>query len=94
MTKTTRREFTNGIALTAAAAILGVSPRPSDAEPPPETTRLRFPRYLYDHGCLAPQWVADELLRAEGFTEIQLRQRSTSYPNSPPAKSISGRLMP
>jgi NitT/TauT family transport system substrate-binding protein len=71
MTKTTRREFTNGIALTAAAAILGVSPRPADAEPPPETTRLRFPRYLYDHGCLAPQWVADELLRAEGFTEIQ-----------------------
>ena len=39
MTKTTRREFTSGLALTAAAGILGFSPRPADAEPPPETTR-------------------------------------------------------
>src|SRR5437773_262146 len=71
MSKTTRREFANGMALTAAAAILGVSPRPADAEPPPETTRLRLAQYPYDHACLAPQWVAEELLRAEGFTDIQ-----------------------
>ena len=57
--------------LTAAAAILGVSPRPADAEPPPETTRLRLSRFPYDHACLAPQWVAEELLRAEGFTDFQ-----------------------
>jgi NitT/TauT family transport system substrate-binding protein len=71
MSKTTRREFANGMALTAAAAILGVSPKPADAEPPPEITRLRLVRYPYDHACLAPQWVAEELLRAEGFTDIQ-----------------------
>jgi NitT/TauT family transport system substrate-binding protein len=59
------------MALAAAAAILGVSPRPADAEPPPETTRLRLARFPYDHACLAPQWVAEELLRAEGFTDIQ-----------------------
>jgi len=35
MNKTTRREFANGMALTAAAAILGLSPKPADAEPPP-----------------------------------------------------------
>ncbi len=71
MSKTTRREFANGMALTAAAAILGVSAKPADAEPPPETTRLRLPRFPFDHACLAPQWVAEELLRAEGFTDIQ-----------------------
>jgi NitT/TauT family transport system substrate-binding protein len=38
------------------------------AEPPPETTRLR----LLKTGsiCWAPQYIADDLLRAEGFTEI------------------------
>ena len=71
MTKTTRREFATGMTLTAAAAVLGVSPRPADAEPPPETTRLRLSRFPYDHACLAPQWVAEELLRAEGFTDFQ-----------------------
>ena len=71
MSKTTRREFANGMALTAAAAILGLSPKAADAEPPPETTRLRLPRFTFDHACLAPQWVAEELLRAEGFTDIQ-----------------------
>jgi len=71
MHRTTRREFSNGIALAAAAAILGVSAKPSDAEPPPETTRLRLVRYPYEHACLAPQWVAEGLLRAEGFTDIE-----------------------
>jgi NitT/TauT family transport system substrate-binding protein len=71
MSRTTRRDFTNGMALTTAAAILGVSPRPADAEPPPEITRLKLARYPYDHACLAPQWVAEELLRVEGFTDIE-----------------------
>jgi len=71
MHMTTRREFANGMALTTAAAILGVAAKPSDAEPPPETTRLRLVRYPYEHACLAPQWVAEGLLRAEGFTDIE-----------------------
>ena len=41
--KMTRREFASGMALTAART-LGISPRPADAEPPPETTRLRIAR--------------------------------------------------
>ena len=71
MNKTTRREFTNGMALTAAAAILGLAAKPAEAEAPPETTRLRLARFPFDHACLAPTWVAEELLRAEGFTDIQ-----------------------
>jgi NitT/TauT family transport system substrate-binding protein len=58
------------MALTAAAAVLGLSPRSADAEPPPEITRLRLARYPYDHACLAPQWIAEELLKAEGFTDV------------------------
>src|SRR5712691_11529269 len=76
MCQTTRREFANGMALTAGAAILGLSAKPANAEPPPETTRLTLARFPFDHACLAPQWIADELLRAEGFTDIQYRTTS------------------
>jgi NitT/TauT family transport system substrate-binding protein len=38
------------------------------AEPPPETTRLRV-HHSYSL-CLAPQYVAEALLRGEGFTEV------------------------
>src|SRR5262249_23598058 len=38
-------------------------------EPPPETTRLRVHHSL--SLCLAPQYVAEDLLRAEGFTDVQ-----------------------
>src|SRR5262245_1423909 len=38
-------------------------------EAPPETTTIRL---IKNPGiCVAPQYVADELLRAEGFTEVQ-----------------------
>jgi len=78
MSQTTRREFANGMALTAGAAILGLSAKPANAEPPPETTRLTLPKFPFDHACLAPQWIADELLRAEGFTDIQYRPVRTA----------------
>ena len=39
------------------------------AEPPPETTRIRLNKIR--SLCLAPQYVAEELLRGEGFTDIQ-----------------------
>ncbi len=38
-------------------------------EPPPETTRLRI--FDVPAACLAPQFLAEDLLRAEGFKEIQ-----------------------
>jgi NitT/TauT family transport system substrate-binding protein len=38
------------------------------AEPPPETTRLRL--HKTSGICVAPQYVAEELLRAEGFREV------------------------
>jgi NitT/TauT family transport system substrate-binding protein len=39
------------------------------AEPPPETTRIRLNKIRSI--CLAPAYVAEALLRAEGFTDVQ-----------------------
>jgi NitT/TauT family transport system substrate-binding protein len=63
----TRRTFLR--ALTMAAVAAGVRPGRADAEPPPETPRLRL--YKFPGICLAPQYVAEDLLRAEGFTDVQ-----------------------
>ena len=64
-----RRQFLGGLTLAGTAGLLGLRPGPSAAEPPPETTRLRLTKV--PSICRAPQWVAQELLSAEGFTDVQ-----------------------
>jgi len=66
-----RREFLGGLALAGTAAALGVRPELISAavEPPPETTRLRI--HKGKPACWAPAYVAEPLLREEGFTDIQ-----------------------
>jgi NitT/TauT family transport system substrate-binding protein len=39
------------------------------AEAPPETTRLRIAQL--PSTCRSPEWIAEDLLRAEGFTDVQ-----------------------
>ena len=39
------------------------------AEPPPETTAIRLAKI--PGICIAPQYVAEELLHAEGFTDVR-----------------------
>jgi len=63
-----RRRFLGGIAATTALTTLG-RPRPAAAELPPETTRLRLAQI--SGICVAPQYVASELLLLEGFKEVQ-----------------------
>jgi NitT/TauT family transport system substrate-binding protein len=63
-----RREFVAGASSLAAASLFGL-PRIAAAEPPPETTTIRLVHAPAI--CLAPQYVAEELLRLEGFTQIQ-----------------------
>jgi NitT/TauT family transport system substrate-binding protein len=63
-----RREFLGRLTLVGTAGLFGWPPRLVAAEPPPETTRLRVHHSL--SLCLAPQYVAEELLRGEGFTEV------------------------
>jgi NitT/TauT family transport system substrate-binding protein len=63
-----RREFLGGLTLAGTVGMLGLSSSSVTAEPPPETTRLRLTKI--PSTCRAPQWIAEALLLAEGFTEV------------------------
>ncbi|MGH6628279.1 MAG: ABC transporter substrate-binding protein [Burkholderiales bacterium] len=63
-----RREFLARTSMLGAATLLGL-PHTAAAEPPPETTRIRLAQI--PGICVAPQYVAEELLRGEGFTDVQ-----------------------
>jgi NitT/TauT family transport system substrate-binding protein len=63
-----RRRFLATLSSAGAAALVGV--RDSRAqEAPPETTTIRLAKH--SGICNAPQFIADALLRAEGFTDIR-----------------------
>src|ERR1700746_1537990 len=71
----TRRSFLSTISLAGAACFVR-APVVLAAEGPPETTSVRFMRT--PSLCHAPQFVAEELLRAVGFTEIQYIEGKSS----------------
>jgi NitT/TauT family transport system substrate-binding protein len=64
-----RRAFLRGAALAGTAGLVGLRPEWARAEPSPETTRLRLARF--NATCVAPQYVAEELLRGEGFIDVE-----------------------
>jgi NitT/TauT family transport system substrate-binding protein len=71
-----RRTFLAGLPLAGTAELLGLHPRLVAAESPPETTRLRLVR---GPGlCVAPEYVAEELLQGEGFHRGAVRRTSFS----------------
>jgi NitT/TauT family transport system substrate-binding protein len=74
-----RRDFLTTLSAAGAAAILGA--RESLAvEGPPETTTIRLGRLR--SLCLAPEYAAEELLRAEGFTDISYVPAGAGIPAS------------
>ena len=62
-----RRRFLAGFSASVAVGLVGTV-QPAYAELPPEVTRLRLPKI--PSVCMAPQYVAEDLLYAEGFTEV------------------------
>jgi NitT/TauT family transport system substrate-binding protein len=70
-----RREFMSRLALAGTAGLLELRPKPVAAEPPPETTRIRLVRSPAI--CISPLYLAEELLRLEGFTEVEYVQFKT-----------------
>ena len=64
-----RREFLEWLTLVGAAGLLGLKPEPVAAEPPLETTTIRLHRV--PGICITPEYIAEELLKAEGFTDVQ-----------------------
>ena len=63
----TRRDLLRGIAGTVG--LLGWLPRHASGEPPPETMRLRIAQQ--PSICVAPQFIVTDLLKAEGFSDIE-----------------------
>jgi NitT/TauT family transport system substrate-binding protein len=79
-----RREFLGRLTVAGTTGLLALHPRPVAAEPPLETTKLRL---LKETGriCWAPQYVAEDLLRAEGFTDVTY----VDFPGGPVAESLA-----
>ena len=76
-----RREFVRDCAIAGAMSPVGFSSDLLAAEPAPETSRMRLA--LIPGSCFAPQYVAEEILRAEGFDDVRyVRMASTAelYP--------------
>ena len=63
-----RREFLRNLTIAGGAGLLGMQPELAAAEPPPETTTIRLVKI--PGICIAPQYVADDLLKSEGFTDV------------------------
>jgi NitT/TauT family transport system substrate-binding protein len=64
---TSRRDFLTGLTAAGAAGALGARPALAD-DGPPEVTTIRLASTTGI--CFAPLDVAEELLRAEGFTDV------------------------
>jgi NitT/TauT family transport system substrate-binding protein len=62
-----------------AAGLVGMHQQPANAEPPPETAKIRLSQIAGI--CVAPQYVAEEMLKIEGFTDVQYVEFLTNpYP--------------
>ena len=66
-----RRDFLRGVSATAVG-VIAHGPSLASAEAAPETTKLTLA--LTTSICQAPQYVAESLLKAEGFTDIRYAQ--------------------
>jgi NitT/TauT family transport system substrate-binding protein len=64
-----RRTFLRASAVGATAQLLGLRPQAASGEPSPETPRLRLGKI--PAVCTAPQFVAEPLFQAEGFSDTQ-----------------------
>jgi len=69
-----RRTFLAGLTAAISAELLKVRPSSAAAEPVPETTSVRLPRWIDGAYCWAGLYIAGELLRAEGFTDVRYVQ--------------------
>src|SRR5215831_2872175 len=71
-----RRRFLATLSSAGAAGLIGQNSFAQDG--PPETATVRLGK-IYGI-CIAPQYVADELLRAEGFTDISFVATEAGVP--------------
>src|SRR5919197_5133824 len=70
-----RREFLGKLTGVTTAGLIGLRSEPAAADPAPETTKLRTVHV--GAACVAPQYVSEQLLRAEEFTDVQYMKATT-----------------
>jgi hypothetical protein len=85
----TRREFVSGMALASAAGAWGYTRELLAAEAAPETTHIRLNKT--PSACIAPQYVAEDLLRAE-ITRVDYID--TGAGGLPTARGCGNRIFP
>ena len=76
-----RRRFLASVSLAGAAGFV-CAPTTLRAEPPPETTTVRLPRWVGGSYCWAAEYVAGELMRAEGLTDVRYVEADRSVDQS------------
>jgi NitT/TauT family transport system substrate-binding protein len=82
-----RREFLTKVTIASTAGFLGHATSSFAAEPPLETTTIRL-IHPWPPGstaripfmCMAPHFLSEELLRAEGFTDIRYVEKDAGPP--------------
>ena len=72
-----RRTFLAGAAAAGSAGLFKVRPSSAAGEPPPETTTVRLGRWIGGADCWASLYLAGELLRADGLTNVRYVQGDT-----------------
>lgn len=75
-----RRHFLSALSATSVTMLIGI-PNSFGQEAPPEITKLRLIKS--SSICWAPQYVAEELLRTEGFSEISYIEYSGGPVSTP-----------
>ena len=74
-----RRRILRSLGAAGAAGLVGLPYSRAFAEPAPETRRIRLPRVRQAPNiCWAPAYIAEDLLKAEGFSDV----RFVDYPDS------------
>jgi NitT/TauT family transport system substrate-binding protein len=81
MNAPSRRRFLTTLSSAGALGVVGAAEAPAQ-EAPPETTRIRLIRTATI--CWAPQYIAEQMLRAEGFSEVSYAEM--------PGGAVSARL--
>lgn len=85
-----RRRFMVGLSAVGAAGLAGV-PTSLHAEPPPETTTIRLA--LPGAACNGPLAIVEELLREEGFANIERKPSTTTSWNLLPDGDVDIDMM-
>src|SRR5262245_46864998 len=84
-----RRRFLADASALGAASLLSI-PLRAGAEPPPETTKITL--FEGPVTCIAPHYVAQELLYDEGFTEVRYVKFPSETERWPPENVLSGEV--